>query len=112
MIQTAAALDRLRGPPRWNRVSRAAKRRRAAMDKELKGLFGGGEAGTAPSAPAAQPPQPAREGRQRRRDAGGGGGGRRRRRFNPAEDPQAQDFVQRYLTGHPSEGFSSDEAVN
>jgi len=82
------------------------------MDKELKGLFGGGEAGTAPSAPAAQPPQPAREGRQRRRDGGGGGGGRRRRRFNPAEDPQAQDFVQRYLTGHPSEGFSSDEAVN
>jgi hypothetical protein len=81
------------------------------MEKELKGLFGGGEAGTAPSAPAApgaaQPPRAAREAGGRR-----GGGGRRRRRFNPAEDAQAQDFVQRYTTGHPSEGFSSDEAVN
>jgi hypothetical protein len=72
-------------------------------EKKLKGLFGGGEADEAPSA------APAR--RERRERRGGGGGGRRRRRMTEDEAARAPDFVQRYTTGHPSEGFSSEEAV-
>ena len=76
-------------------------------EENLKGLFGGGEADAAQGAV-----QPA--GRERR---GGGGGGRgrrggRRRRHSPEEIAQADDFINRYTTGSPSEGFSSDEAVN
>src|SRR5918998_3824713 len=71
-------------------------------EDKLKGLFGGGEANDAQSAP-----RPARGGR---RGGGGGRGGRRRR--NPEEVAQAEDFINRYTTGHPSEGFSSEEAVN
>ena len=72
-------------------------------EDKLKGLFGGGEADDAQSAPRA-----ARGGR---RGGGGGRGGRRRRR-SPEEVAQAEDFINRYSTGHPSEGFSSEEAVN
>ena len=39
------------------------------------------------------------------------GGGRRRRR-SPEEVAQAEDFINRYTTGNPAEGFSSEEAVN
>lgn len=74
-------------------------------EKKLKGLFGGGEADATPVAQ-----QEARQARGGRR--GGGGRGGRRRRRSPEEVAQAQDFIQRYSTGHPSEGFSSDEAVN
>ena len=38
-------------------------------------------------------------------------GGRRRER-SPEEVAHAKDFINRYTTGHPSEGFSSEEAVN
>ena len=75
-------------------------------ENKLKGLFGGGEADDGPS--AAETPRPAREGRR------GGGGGRRgegRRRRGPEERAQAEDFIQRYTTGNPTEGFSSEEAV-
>lgn len=76
------------------------------MADKLKGLFGGGE--EAEQAPAAAPePQPAR-----RRGGGGGGGGRRRQqRLAGIDHAQADDFIQRYTTGHPSEGFEPDEAV-
>jgi hypothetical protein len=70
----------------------------------LKGLFGGGEANDAPGAQSAE--RPARGERR-----GGRGGGRRRRR-NPEEVAQAEDFINRYRTGNPAEGFSSDEAVS
>jgi hypothetical protein len=76
-------------------------------EDKLKGLFGGGEADDAQSAQRVA--QPARGGR--RRGGGGGRGGRRRRR-SPEEVAQAEDFINRYSTGHPSEGFSSEEAVN
>jgi len=72
-------------------------------EDNLKGLFGGGEADTADAQNVAGP---ARGGRR-----GGGGGGRRRRR-SPEDRAQAEDFINRYTTGHPSEGFSSEEAVN
>src|SRR5688500_6098292 len=72
---------------------------------KMKGLFGGGEADDARGARRA-----AKEARRERRGEGGGGGGRRRRR--PEEVAQAEDFINRYTTGHPSEGFSSEEAVN
>jgi hypothetical protein len=73
---------------------------------KLKGLFGGGEADDAQGAQRA-----AKQARRERRGDGGGRGGRRRRR-NPEEVAQAEDFINRYTTGHPSEGFSSEEAVN
>ena len=72
---------------------------------KLKGLFGGGEADDARGAQRAE-----RQARRAARGDGGGQGGRRRR--SPEEVAQAEDFINRYTTGHPSEGFSSDEAVN
>src|SRR5215218_922951 len=73
---------------------------------KLKGLFGGGEADDARGGQRAE-----RQARRAARGDGGGHGGRRRQR-SPEEDAQAKDFINRYTTGHPSEGFSSDEAVN
>jgi hypothetical protein len=78
------------------------------MEDQLKGLFGGGEAEPASAPTAAKP------GGSGRRGGGGprgGGGGRRRRQLSAAEVAQAEDFINRYTTGHPSEGFSSEEAV-
>jgi hypothetical protein len=74
-------------------------------EDKLKGLFGGGEADDAQGAQRA-----AKQGRRERRGDGGGRGGRRRR--SPEEVSQAEDFINRYTTGHPAEGFSSEEAVN
>src|SRR5918993_449406 len=75
-------------------------------EKKMKGLFGGGEADDAQGAQRV-----AKQARRERRADGGGRGGRRRRR-SPQEVAQAEDFINRYTTGHPSEGFSSEEAVN
>ena len=75
-------------------------------EKKMKGLFGGGEADDAQGEQRA-----AKQARRERRGDGGGRGGRRRRR-SPEEVAQAEDFINRYTTGHPSEGFSSEEAVN
>jgi hypothetical protein len=78
-------------------------------EKTMKGLFGGGEAEGTP----AQQQASREERREARREArgGGGGGGRRRRELSQEEAVRAQDFVQRYTTGSPTEGFSSEEAV-
>src|SRR5918993_2232217 len=76
-------------------------------EDKLKGLFGGGEAGDTQSAQRVAQP-----GRGGRRGGGGGGRGGRRRRRSPEEVAQAEDFINRYSTGNPSEGFSSEEAVN
>ena len=83
-------------------------------EQKMKGLFGGGEATGGNSGQGAQ--TPSREERRaaragRRAEGGGGGGGRRRRQLTPEEAAQAQDFINRYTTGHPAEGFSSDEAI-
>src|ERR671916_2027569 len=75
-------------------------------EDKLKGLFGGGEADAARGAQRS-----AKQARRERRGDGGGRGGRRQRR-SPEEVAQAEDFINRYTTGHPSEGFSSEEAVN
>jgi len=75
-------------------------------EKKLKGLFGGGEADDARGAQRAE-----RQARRAARGDGGGHGGRRRSR-SPEEVAQAKDFIDRYTTGHPAEGFSSEEAVN
>lgn len=79
------------------------------MADKIKGLFGGGEA-------EAEAPAPAPEAQPERRRGGGGGGGggggrRRRQRLAGIEDAQAEDFIQRYTTGKPYEGFEPDEAV-
>jgi hypothetical protein len=76
-------------------------------EKKLKGLFGGGEADDAPSAARAGD-RPHRGGRERR---GGGGGRRGGGRRSPEERSRREDFINRYTTGNPSEGFSSEEAV-
>jgi hypothetical protein len=73
---------------------------------KMKGLFGGGEADDSRDAQRAE-----RQARRERRADGGGRGGRRRNR-SPEEVAQAKDFINRYSTGNPSEGFSSEEAVN
>jgi hypothetical protein len=73
---------------------------------KLKGLFGGGEADDTQSTQRV-----AKQGRRERRGDGGGRGGRRRRR-SPEEVANAKDFINRYTTGNPSEGFSTEEAVN
>jgi hypothetical protein len=74
-------------------------------EDKLKGLFGGGEADDSQGA------QRVAKAARRERRAEGGRGGRRRRR-SPEEVAQAEDFINRYTTGNPSEGFSSEEAVN
>ena len=99
------------------------------MAEKLRGLFGGGEAEEA--APVQQQAAPLRErgarrgdregrrgeGGRGRREAGGGrregrgGGGGGRRRMSAEEAERAQDYIARYTTGHPSEGFTPDEAV-
>jgi hypothetical protein len=74
-------------------------------EEKMKGLFGGGEANDAQGAQRAT-----KQARRERRGGGGGRGGRRRR--SPEEVAQAEDFINRYTTGNPAEGFSSEEAVN
>jgi hypothetical protein len=74
-------------------------------EDKLKGLFGGGEVDDAQGVQ-----QEAKQARRQRR--GDGGGRRGRRRHSPEEVAQAEDFINRYTTGNPSEGFSSEEAVN
>ena len=75
-------------------------------EEKMKGLFGGGEADNTQGAQ-----QAAKQARRQRRGDGGGRGGRRRR-HSPEEVAQAKDFINRYTTGNPSEGFSSEEAIN
>jgi hypothetical protein len=75
-------------------------------EKKLKGLFGGGEADEAGGGQRAE-----RQARRAARGDGGGHGGRRRQR-SPEDVAHAKDFINRYTTGHPSEGFSSEEAVD
>src|ERR1700754_3954811 len=79
-------------------------------ENELKGLFGGGAAGS-PAAPEAEAGAEPRRRGGRRGGGAGGGGGRRRRRMSADEMVQAQDYINRYQTGHPAEGFSNDEAI-
>jgi hypothetical protein len=74
-------------------------------EDKLKGLFGGGEVDDAQGVQ-----QEAKQARRQRR--GDGGGRRGRRRHSPEEVAQAENFINRYTTGNPSEGFSSEEAVN
>jgi hypothetical protein len=78
-------------------------------EKKMKGLFGGGEAGDAEGGQRAE-----RQARRAARADGGGRGGRGGRRLqrSPEEVARAKDFINRYTTGHPSEGFSSEEAVD
>ncbi|MFN8590306.1 MAG: hypothetical protein U0031_02510 [Thermomicrobiales bacterium] len=84
------------------------------MEEKMKGLFGGGEAHKPDHVEAGM--QTPRGGGRRANaqgiEGGGGGGRRRRRQLTPEERVQAEDFINRYTTGHPSEGFSSDEAIN
>ena len=77
------------------------------MDRILKDLFGGYDEPAAPSAASAtgttaEDTDPAREAR---REA------RRQRQADPERKRKRDDFVGRYTTGDPSEGFTTDEAI-
>src|SRR5919112_4310285 len=67
------------------------------MSDKLKGLFGGGEAGDTGHADD-------RDARRSERRA-------ERQKLRDLTDDET-DFVNRYTTGNPSEGFSTEEAVN
>lgn len=67
------------------------------MSDKLKGLFGGGEAGDTGHADD-------RDARRAERRA-------ERQKHRDLTDDE-HDFVNRYTTGNPTEGFSTDEAVN
>src|SRR5438067_1888484 len=75
------------------------RRGNAMSEDQLKGLFGGGEASG--DAGAMQDRQERQAARAARREA--------RRERNPDEVARANDFINRYTTGHPSEGYSADE---
>ena len=80
------------------------------MDSLLRELFG-----AEPEAPAAQPAaaestgtataKPTDAEREARREA------RQRRKADPEARHKRKEFVDRYTTGHPSEGFTAEEAV-
>jgi hypothetical protein len=72
-------------------------------ENKPKGLFGGGETEAAPGDQRAER-RAAREARREAKSAG-------RRQRTPEEIAQAEDFINRYTTGSPTEGFSSEEAV-
>ena len=80
------------------------------MDRLFKDLFGGDDepaAAPGPAAPAAaeaaaHPADPEREARRETR---------RQRRADPERKRKRDDFVERYTSGDPAEGFSTDEAI-
>ena len=74
------------------------------MDNWLKELFGIGDdkAADATTAPAADDREARHEARRAAREA---------RRADPERQGKRQEFADRYLTGDPSEGFSTEEAL-
>jgi hypothetical protein len=80
------------------------------VDRMLKDLFGGDDEPAAVPSPAAPPEteatsKPVDPDREARRAA------RRQRRADPERKRKRDDFVERYTSGDPSEGFSADEAI-
>jgi hypothetical protein len=79
------------------------------MDSILKDVFGIGReepAAPAAAAPAAPDGEQAKDAdREARREA------RRQRRADPERKRKRDDFFARYTTGHPSEGFTAEEAL-
>jgi hypothetical protein len=82
------------------------------MDSLLKDLFGIGAnepeappAATQTAAAATTAPETTDEQREARREA------RRQRKADPDRKRKRDDFVERYTTGHPAEGFSAEEAL-
>jgi hypothetical protein len=82
------------------------------MDSLLKDLFGIGAnepeappAATQTATAATTAPESTDEQREARREA------RRQRKADPDRKRKRDDFVERYTTGHPAEGFSAEEAL-
>jgi hypothetical protein len=75
------------------------------MDKMLGELFGGGEpdAGTGTRSDTAD--KPADPEREARREA------RKRRKADAGTRLSRKEFIERYTTGDPSEGFTTEEAI-
>ena len=75
------------------------------MDRILSELFGGHEPEAKADARADKTDQPVDPGQEARREA------RQRRKADAEARRQRKEFVERYTTGDPSEGFTSEEAI-
>jgi hypothetical protein len=83
----------------------------------LKEFFGVGaeadDAATKPAAPAGDTAQQTEEERQQAREAKREAkrANRQARKVDPATEAKRTEFADRYKTGHPSEGFEAEEAL-
>ena len=75
------------------------------MDRILSELFGGDEPEAAPATRADSAGKPADPEREARREA------RQRRKADAEARRSRKEFVERYTTGDPSEGFTTEEAI-
>lgn len=75
------------------------------MDRILSELFGGDEPQAAPATRAETTDKPADPEREARREA------RQRRKADAEARRSRKEFVERYTTGDPSEGFTTEEAI-
>jgi hypothetical protein len=75
------------------------------MDRIMSELFGGGEAEAAPAPRAETTGKAADPEREARREA------RQRRKADAEARRSRKEFVERYTTGDPSEGFTTEEAI-
>jgi hypothetical protein len=75
------------------------------MDRILSQFFGGDEPDTAASTPAGQADKQVDPEREARREV------RQRRKADAEARRQRKEFVERYTSGDPSEGFTSEEAI-
>jgi hypothetical protein len=75
------------------------------MDKTLSELFGGDEPDAGTGTPSDTANKPADPERAARHEA------RQRRKADAATRHSRKEFVERYTTGDPSEGFTTEEAI-
>jgi hypothetical protein len=76
------------------------------MDRILSELFGGDEPGAGTDTRSETADKPADPGRKSRREA------RQQRKADAEAQRSRKDFVERYTTGDPSEGFTTEEAID
>jgi hypothetical protein len=75
------------------------------MDRILSELFGGDESQAGTGTPSDTADKPADPEREARREA------RQRRKADAGTRHSRKEFIERYTTGDPSEGFTTEEAI-
>lgn len=75
------------------------------MDRILSELFGGDESQAGTATPTDTPDKQADPEREARREA------RQRRKVDAEARRSRKEFIERYTTGDPSEGFTTEEAI-